>query len=87
VFLVQDTPSLLFQNLSIRHGLGYFDCYKFSLSDIADRVRSGTFRDIVIGSYRQAGQELICKDFYWIEKHIGPIRYLAVFNPENTESH
>jgi hypothetical protein len=87
VYLVQDNFSLLYQNLAIRHNFAFFNLYKFSLQEIAEFVRKGSFRDVVIGNYRQNQQDLICKDFYWIEKNIGPIRYLGVWEAEDAQSH
>lgn len=87
VFLVQENQTFLFQNLAIRHSFAFFDLTRFSLQEVATEIRKNSFRNVLLSNYRQDNHELICKDFYWIEKNIGTIRYLAVFGHEDAESH
>ncbi len=87
VFLVQDNPSLLFQNLAIKHNFAFFSLYRHSITEISAIVRRNSFRNVIIAGYRSSGFDLISKDFFAIEKNIGPIRYLSIWSPEATESH
>ena len=45
-------------------------------------VNSRCQRDIILNNYGQIGTELICDDMYWIERHIGTVRYLGVWKDE-----
>lgn len=87
VFLVQDNGSLLYQNIAIRQNLGYFNLRRQSLKEVAELVRKGQYRDVILCNYAQNHDQLICEDFYWIEKHIGTIRYLSVWTPEAIDAH
>jgi hypothetical protein len=86
VYLIQDNNTLLYQNLAIKHNFGYFNLQRYSLKDIADFVRKGSFRDVILCNYRQIDEDLISKDFYWIERNIGTVRYLSIWSGEKAES-
>ena len=86
VFLVQNNPTTLYQNIAIRYGVGFFDLRKSAVQEISTAVRKGHFRDIILCNYMQDIYNLVCEDFYEIEKHIGCIKYLGVWNSEPTES-
>ena len=55
------------------------------MEDIAVGVRLGDDRNIIISNYSQ-NYNLACSDFHNIEKNIGPVRYLAIWQKEDTES-
>lgn len=82
VYLVQDNNTLLYQNLAIKHNFGFFNLQKYSIKEVADLIRKGNYRDVILCNYRQASEDMISKDFYWIERHIGNIRYLSIWSRE-----
>ena len=84
IYLIQDNNTLLYQNLAIKNNFGFFNLHRYTLKEVADFVRKGSFRDVILCNYRQHNEDLICKDFYWIEKNIGTIRYLSVWSDEST---
>ncbi len=86
VYLVQDNNTLAFQNLAIRHDLAYYNLSKHALKDLPAFVRAGNYRDVVLGNYRREEEELVCQDFYWIERNVGKVRYLAIWSEEAGES-
>ena len=84
VFLIQENFTNLFQNISVRHNLDYFDLKRESIPQIAAAIRKGNCRNVVLGNYK-ADTDLVCQDFSDIERHIGTIRYLAIWDPEDKE--
>jgi hypothetical protein len=87
VYLIQENGTFLYENMAIRHNIGYFNFEMYNLQTIADFIRKGTFRDVILCDYTQNNQDLISKDFYWIERHIGSIRFLSIWANENGEIH
>ena len=86
VYLIQDNNSLVYQNLAIQEGMGYFSLARWTIDEVARRVKQGSFRDVILGSYAQNVDQLICDDFYNIEKNIGNIRYLSVWNEQEIQA-
>lgn len=86
VYLIEENNTLLYQNLAIRHNFGFFNLHNHSFRTIGDLIRTGHYRDVIICNYRQINDDLISKDFHWLEKNIGIIRYLSIWSGEEAES-
>ena len=82
VFLVQFNNTTLFQNIAIRYNLGYYDLRITTIDQIGVSVRTGEDRDIIISNYTPSFDGLVCEDFNEIEKKVGTVRYLGVWNNE-----
>lgn len=68
----------------MRHNLDYFDLKRETIPQIAASIRKGNCRNVILANYK-TDADLVCQDFSDIERHIGTIRYLAIWNPENKE--
>ena len=64
--------------------MGYFSLARWTINQVASRVKQSSFRDVIIGNYCQNVDQLICDDFHNIEKNIGDIRYLSVWSQQET---
>lgn len=65
--------------------MGFISLNKMRLRDCLDYKNSCKKRDIIICHHGHEKKRLISEDLYWIEKNIGDIRYLGIWNPENKE--
>lgn len=86
VYLIEENNTLLYQNMAIRHNFGFFNLHNYSFRTIGDLIRTSHYRDVIICNYRQINDDLISKDFHWLEKNIGIIRYLSIWSGEEAES-
>ena len=87
MYLIQENNTLLFQNLAIINNFGFYNLRTHRVEEIVELVKKGSHRDVIICNYSSDSSELICQDFYQIEKHIGEIRYLAVWSDEDHHAH
>ena len=65
--------------------MGFINLMRVPLRECAALVRKCGKRDVILCYYGQSEEKLICEDMYWIEKYLGEIRYLGIWEPEPTE--
>lgn len=62
VFLIQDNPTNLFQNIAVKYNIDFFDVRREPFSQVANAVRKSTSRDIILCNYKQE-KDLVSDDF------------------------
>lgn len=82
IFLVQKNNNLIYQNIAIKFNMGFINLEKKGLRSCESYVRKCGKRDIILAYYSRQDDHLISEDLYWIEKHLGDIRYLGIWHPE-----
>lgn len=79
IFLTQRNIHLVYQNIAIRHNMGFINLAKIPLRECGPLVRKCGKRDIILCYYGQSDEKLVSDDMYWIEKNLGEIRYLGIW--------
>ena len=64
----------------------FINLYNTKLRDCLPLIKKSNKKDVVLCYYAQQEERLISEDVYWIEKNIGDIRYLSIWNVESTVS-
>ncbi len=82
MFLVQSNPTLVYQNIAIRYNCCLINLAIYNLEQAKKIAKSCGKRDVIIANYRQTEDKLVSEDLYWIEKNIGKIRYLSIWQGE-----
>lgn len=80
--MVQSNPSLIYQNIAIRHNCCLINLAINSLEEARKIAKNTDKKDVIIFNYRQTDDKLVSEDLYWIEKNIGKIRYLGIWGGE-----
>ena len=80
---MQKNNSTVYQSLAIKYDMGFISLNKTRLRECLDYVSKCKKRDIIICHHGHEKKRLASEDLYWIEKNIGNIRYLAIWNPED----
>lgn len=62
--------------------MGFLNLKQVKLHNSRALVQLMKTRDIVLCHYSQPECSMISEDLYWIEKNIGEIRYVAIWNHE-----
>lgn len=65
--------------------MGFISLARVPLRECAHLVRKCGKRDVIVCYYGQTDENLICEDMYWIEKNLGEVRYLGIYEPEKIE--
>ena len=55
---------------------------KYRLRDIAGVVKDSNKRDIIICNHGHEKKRIASEDLYWVERNLGEIRYLAIWESE-----
>lgn len=89
IYLIQSNSTLVYQNIAIKHDLCFINLRINSLKGESQHIiKKNRKRDVVLCYYNSAydSTKLISEDLYWIEKHLGAIRYLGIWEEENHSS-
>lgn len=65
--------------------MGFFNLRDKKLKSCLQYVQKCDKRDIIICNYACDSEKMVSQDLYWIEKNLGEIRYLGIWNPEPKE--
>ena len=65
--------------------MGFINLNRKRLRDCLDDIKKMNKRDIIICHHGHERKRLASEDLFWIEKYIGNIRYLGIWNPENKD--
>ena len=82
IFLVQANNNLTYQNIALKHNLGFINLRKNKLKECQNIVKNCGKRDIILCCYETEENSLISQEMYWIEKNLGDIRYMGIWSPE-----
>lgn len=66
IFLVQSSNHLTYQNIAIKHKLGFINLATTKLQDCEKIIKSCGKRDIILCSYQTEENNLISQEIYWI---------------------
>ena len=83
--MVQENNHLTYQNIAIKHNMGFINIRTTELADCEKLVKGCGRRDVILCCYRNGEDSIVSKELYWIEKHLGEIRYLGIWNPEDRQ--
>lgn len=62
--------------------MGFVNLELHPLRKCLPYIRKCEKRDIILNYYSQESEHLVSEDLYWIEKHVGEIRYLGIWEQE-----
>ena len=82
MFLVQKNREIVYENIAIKYDMGFVNLELHSLRKCLPYIRKCEKRDIILNYYSQESEYLVSEDLYWIEKHVGEIRYLGIWEQE-----
>jgi L-ribulose-5-phosphate 3-epimerase UlaE len=81
VYLVQEHSGSAFQNVALKYGYGCVNLHSVNLRNILPLIMKNPSKNLIICYYKQTEEKMISDDLYWIEKNIGSIKYLAIWQP------
>ena len=65
--------------------MGFINLSINKLEECCQIVKNCGKRDIIICGYQPGESKMVSQEMYWIEKNLGEIRYLGIWNPEQKE--